>query len=401
MAEPAQGRKGWTRVAFGDVVRLSKERTKDPEADGFDRYVGLEHLDPGDLKVRRWGDVADGTTFTTVFRPGRVLFGKRRAYQRKVAVADFAGVCSGDIYVFESKEPNVLLPQLLPFICQTDSFFEHAIGTSAGSLSPRTNWKSLAKYEFALPPLEEQRRVARVMQDLQLSESSLEKLAATARSCAYSLLDRVFDPQEARTAANGSKTAPSGWVRLGDLAPLQPGYAFKSSEFSNNGVRLLRGSNVGVDETFWDESQTRYWPTSRRNEFADYVLNEDDIVIAMDRPFIAAGFKVARLGADDLPALLLQRVGRFLPTDESIREVVWAFVHSRSFRLQLEAQQEGTDLPHISKNQIDSTLVPKAALADRSQTTIWAHAFRSAMAARMRVKALRGVRNQLLEKALA
>src|SRR5690606_27214574 len=107
------------------------------------------------------------------------------------------------------------------------------------------------------------------------------------------------------------------------LAPLQPGYAFKSSEFSNNGVRLLRGSNVGVDETFWDESQTRYWPTSRRNEFADYVLNEDDIVIAMDRPFIAAGFKVARLGADDLPALLLQRVGRFLPTDESIREVVW------------------------------------------------------------------------------
>lgn len=401
MAETAPSKKGWTRVAFGDVVRLSKERSKDPAADGFDRYVGLEHLDPGDLKVRRWGDVADGTTFTNVFRPGQVLFGKRRAYQRKVAVADFAGVCSGDIYVFESKDPNVLLPELLPFICQTDSFFEHAIGTSAGSLSPRTNWKSLAKYEFALPPLEEQRRVARVMQDLQLAESSLEKLAATARSCADSLLDRVFDPQEARTAANRSKTASPGWVRLGDMAPLQPGYAFKSSEFSDNGVRLLRGSNVGVDETLWDESQTRYWPTGRRNEFAQFVLNEDDIVIAMDRPFIAAGFKVARLGADDLPALLLQRVGRFLPTDESIREVVWAFVHSRSFKLQLEAQQEGTDLPHISKKQIDSTLVPKAALADRSQTTAWAHAFESAMAARMRVKALRGVRNQLLEKALA
>ena len=151
---------GWTRVAFGDVVRLSAERTSDPGAAGFERYVGLEHLDPGDLTIRRWGDVAAGTTFTSVFRPGQVLFGKRRAYQRKVGVPDFSGVCSGDIYVFESKDDRHLLPRLVPFICQTDAFFEHAVGTSAGSLSPRTNWRSLAAHEFALPPLPEQRRIA-------------------------------------------------------------------------------------------------------------------------------------------------------------------------------------------------------------------------------------------------
>ena len=135
---------GWTRVAFGDVVRLSRERAPDPEAAGFTRCVGLEHIDPGDLTIRRWGSVSDGTTFTNVFRPGQVLFGKRRAYLRKVAVPDFSGVCSGDIYVFESKDDRHLLPDLLPFICQTDGFFEHAVGTSAGSLSPRTNWQALA-----------------------------------------------------------------------------------------------------------------------------------------------------------------------------------------------------------------------------------------------------------------
>jgi len=117
-----------TQVAFGDVVQLSKARSKDPDADGFDRYVGLEHLEPGDLKIRSWGDIADGTTFTSVFKPGQVLFGKRRAYQRKVAVADFSGVCSGDIYVFEPKGDD-LLPELLPFICQTDAFFDHAVFT--------------------------------------------------------------------------------------------------------------------------------------------------------------------------------------------------------------------------------------------------------------------------------
>ena len=65
--------------------------------------------------------------------------------------------------MLESRDKDYLLPRLLPFICQTDAFFEHAIGTSAGSLSPRTNWQNLATYEFALPPLNEQRRLANVL----------------------------------------------------------------------------------------------------------------------------------------------------------------------------------------------------------------------------------------------
>jgi type I restriction enzyme S subunit len=156
----ANGRAGWKRVKFGEVVRLNKETCKDPVADGIDRVIGLEHLEPGDLRVRSWASVADGTTFTNRVRPGQVLFGKRRAYQRKVAVADFDAICSGDIYVFESADPQGFRPELLPFICQTDAFFDYAVGTSAGSLSPRTNWTSLAQYEFALPPPAEQSRIA-------------------------------------------------------------------------------------------------------------------------------------------------------------------------------------------------------------------------------------------------
>ena len=139
-------------VKFGDVVHLNTDRVADPLAAGIVHYVGLEHITPEDLHIHSWGLVAEGTTFTNYFKPGQVLFGKRRAYQRKVAVADFAGVCSSDIYVFKSKDPKVLLPALLPFICQTEGFFRHTVGTSAGSLSPRTTWKQLANYEFPLPP---------------------------------------------------------------------------------------------------------------------------------------------------------------------------------------------------------------------------------------------------------
>ena len=183
-------KKGWTRVAFGDVVRLSRERSSDPEEDGFERYVGLEHLEPGDLKVRSWGNITDGTTFTNVFRSGQVLFGKRRAYQRKVAVPAFDGVCSGDIYVLEPKDYR-LLPELLPFICTTDGFFQHAVETSAGSLSPRTNWESLANYEFALPQPQEQRRIAEVLGASEAVVEALHGLRHSLSAAATSLVEEV------------------------------------------------------------------------------------------------------------------------------------------------------------------------------------------------------------------
>lgn len=183
---------GWRRVKFGDVVQLSKARCADPLADGVERYVGLEHLEPGDLRIRNWGNVADGVTFTSVFRPGQVLFGKRRAYQRKVAVADFSGVCSGDIYVMETKDATVLMPELLPFICQTDAFFDHAVGTSAGSLSPRTNWTSLSDFEFVLPSITEQRRLFEALAEVMKTVESIDDCISAAQRLRKSLGLDVF-----------------------------------------------------------------------------------------------------------------------------------------------------------------------------------------------------------------
>ena len=159
---PLFDRKDWRRVRFGDVVQNVNQTERIPAEAGIERFIGLEHLEPGSLHVRAWGDVANGTTFTRRCRPGQVLFGKRRAYQRKVAVAEFDAVVSGDIYVFAPKDER-LLPELLPFLCMSERFFQHAVGTSAGSLSPRTNWSSLAGFEFDLPPLDRQRRIAEML----------------------------------------------------------------------------------------------------------------------------------------------------------------------------------------------------------------------------------------------
>lgn len=360
---------GWRRVRFGDVVRLSKARSQDPLADGIERYVGLEHLEPGDLRIRRWGNVADGVTFTSVFQPGQVLFGKRRAYQRKVAVADFSGVCSGDIYVLETKDTQVLLPELLPFICQTDAFFDHAVGTSAGSLSPRTNWTSLADFEFALPPMAEQRRTVDLIQSLDEVHECLLAASDASTTLKSSLTESAFPVSEVKSFLNDPKSYQGRrLVKLGDLVTLQVGFPFKSTEYSKSGDRLLRCSNVGVNRLLWGGEITCYWPTERRNEVLDYILNAGDLVIAMDRPFISEGFKIAKVSEHDLPALLLQRVGRFRLSKKIEAGYLWAFLHSESFKWQLQRMQKGTDLPHISRFDIEGTLIPALGLNEQVDT---------------------------------
>ena len=149
------------------LPREVKITTKTPVEDGLEFYIGLEHLDPQSLRITRKGIIAeDNPSFTRRFTAGQILFGKRRAYQKKAAIADFDGICSGDIIVIEEM-PGKIIPGLLPFIVQSDAFFDWAVQTSSGSLSPRTKWKSLAEFEFPLPPIERQKEILEVLEKLE------------------------------------------------------------------------------------------------------------------------------------------------------------------------------------------------------------------------------------------
>lgn len=187
---------GRQKVKFGDVVRNVNQTELDPLAAGIERYVGLEHIEPENLHIKSWGLIEEGTSFTKLFKEGQVLFGKRRSYQGKVAVAEFDGICSGDILVFEADGKN-LIPELLPFIVQSQGFFDYALSTSAGSLSPRTSWTHLKEYEFPLPPKEEQKKIAEILwaankqtEAWMSAYMSMEKAVDTIRSDVFKELDR-------------------------------------------------------------------------------------------------------------------------------------------------------------------------------------------------------------------
>ena len=178
------------RVKLGDVAREYKSTIKDT-ADL--PIVGLEHLTPGEITLERW-DVGIENTFTKGFKKGHMLFGRRRAYLKKAALAPFDGVCSGDITVIEAI-PGKINPELLPFIIQNDLLFDYAVGNSAGSLSPRVKWESLKGYEFELPELAEQDGLVELLKAAHRTKKAYQKqITATDELVKSQFIEMFGDP---------------------------------------------------------------------------------------------------------------------------------------------------------------------------------------------------------------
>lgn len=174
---------------FGEVADCIEKHDK--ERDGITRFIGLENIEAGNFTIENWGDISAGTTFTKRFYKGDVLFGKRRSYLKKVAVADFDGICSGDILVFRAKE-EVMLTGLLPYYVSSEAFIQHAVTTSAGSLSPRTKWKDLREFKFPIPDLKTQSMIFEVLNQIQLVSKQCKEQNKTLRTLKQNLLIEIL-----------------------------------------------------------------------------------------------------------------------------------------------------------------------------------------------------------------
>ena len=140
-------------IAFNSTAK------KLPEDSDRQHYIGLEHLDSNSLYVSRWGSDVTPIGEKLLMKKGDILFGKRRAYQRKVGIAPFDGIFSAHGMVLRPKE-NIMDKDFFPFFIGSDQFMERAIRISVGGLSPTINWKDLKEQVFDIPSLDEQKSLA-------------------------------------------------------------------------------------------------------------------------------------------------------------------------------------------------------------------------------------------------
>ena len=169
-----------SKVMFGDVVREVKEKV-DRQNNPYEYFIAGDHMDTDELHLLRRGTFVGndvGPAFIRVFKPGQVLYGSRRTYLRKVAVADFEGVTANTTFVLETKDNSVLLQRLLPFIMQSEDFVMHSIQRSKGSTNPYILFSDLCDYEFELPDIEKQRKLADILWAMDAVKQSYRKLIA-------------------------------------------------------------------------------------------------------------------------------------------------------------------------------------------------------------------------------
>ena len=168
------------KYLFGDIVKEIKEKV-DRSNNPYEYYVAGEHMDTDELHLLRRGcfegsDV--GPAFIRIFKLGQILYGSRRTYLRKVAVADFEGITANTTFVLESKDESILLQRLLPFIMQSDRFVQHSIKRSKGSTNPYVLFSDLADYEVELPSIEKQKELADLLWAMDSVKMSYKKLIA-------------------------------------------------------------------------------------------------------------------------------------------------------------------------------------------------------------------------------
>lgn len=233
------------KYRFDQIAINSTEKKKPVEADRF-TYLGLEHLDSGSLKVTRFGSEVAPIGEKLVMHKGDVLFGKRRAYQKKVAIAPFDGIFSAHGMVLRPKE-NVIDKDFFPLFISSDYFLDAAIKISVGSLSPTINWRDLKELEFELPDMDSQRKLAEVLWSINDTMEAYKKLISATDELVKSQFMEQFSMSQAES--NGWSIVPVSSVVIKPLSG-----EWGQEDTDGTGVKVLRTTNF-TDSGFIDYTE--------------------------------------------------------------------------------------------------------------------------------------------------
>ena len=257
-------------IKLGDVAEEAKQTWKRDTKDV--PVVGLEHIVPEELVLTNWDINPSENTFTKKFEKGQILLGRRRAYQKKAALAPIDGICSGDITVIQAKADKMIAfeSELLPFIIQNERFFDYAVRGSAGSLSPRVKWEHLKDYEFSIPSsMDAQKRLANMMWAAYRLKEAYKRLLSATDEMVKSQFIEMFGKDNASLTTIGecANTFIDGdWI--------------ESKDQSESGIRLIQTGNVGNGVFKDKEEKSRFISEETFNRLHCSQIFEGDILVS-------------------------------------------------------------------------------------------------------------------------
>jgi len=349
-----------TKYLFGDLVKEVKNKV-DRDNNPYEFFIAGDHMDTDELHLLRRGVFAGndvGPAFIRIFKPGQVLYGSRRTYLRKVAVADFEGVTANTTFVLESKDETILLQRLLPFIMQSDRFVQHSIKRSKGSTNPYVLFSDLADYEIELPNIDKQRELADLLWAIDDVRMSYKKLiVATDELVKSQFIEMHSQYPRVKFKELFTTHARIGWQKL------------TQKEFLDEGeYYLVTGWDIMPDKTV-AFSQCKYVTKERYEQDPKLILSKGDVLLTKDGTL----GKVAIIGDMDKPATLNGHIFVIRPKDERmLPEFLLGILTSADFVDQMYRNKTGSTIVGITQKAILEFDVPLAPVEAQKEYILFA-----------------------------
>ena len=267
----------WPTGSLGSIAILDRQSIHPSEVDAATPYLGLEHLDgDGGIDCTQTVGSAELKSNKFQFSDRHILFGKLRPYLRKIVRPEFSGVCSTDIIPILPKE-GVSRDYLFYFL-RTPDTVNLATSRSSGANLPRLGPKQLASFQIPLPPIEEQKRIAEILDKADALRAKRRAALAQLDTFTQSIfLDMFGDPAASgwrMTTIDGVAAETDGAIRTGPF-----GSQLLHSEFTEEGIAVLGIDNAVENEFRW--GQRRFISEGKYRQLSRYTVHAGDVLITI------------------------------------------------------------------------------------------------------------------------
>ena len=358
------------RLRFDEFAEMVNDRVDNPADSGLSRYVGLEHLDPGVIRISRTGSTDDVGTTKFRFRAEDVIYARRNPHLRKAGLADFDGIASAHSLVLRAVS-TVCTPEYLANFLISATFSKRAMAISVGSLSRTINWRDLRVQEFDLPSLDEQRRVVEVMRAVDQEIAAAEKVLQAAVTAGASMV----------APAAGTPTSLGNALSLitKGTTPTSLGMGFEES-----GIRFVKTESIVSGRV--DPSLCAWISPNTHAALGRSQIQKGDVLLSI------AGTvgRVAIATEDLLPANCNQAIAILRPEPSLDARYLAAWLGTREAQEQMSRSKAATTIFNLSMTLIKQL---KIALPDLQSQR--AFAWRAAIHSEMVARAQAGVASSL------
>ena len=326
---------------FDDIAFNSTKKKKPVDQDKY-TYLGLEHLDSDSIYVTRFGAEAAPKGDKLIMKKGDVLFGKRRAYQKKVAIAPFDGIFSAHGMVLRPKE-EVIDKNFFPMFIKSDYFLDAAIQISVGSLSPTINWRDLKELKFELPSLEEQRKLAEVLWAIYDMKDKYKKLISATDELVKSQFIEMFSRCKREKLGNYILQVRGVSYKPKDLCEgLKEGF-----------ITLLRANNISNNALNFEDVQF----VSEGRVSDDQIIQEGDILICASSGSLEHVGKAA-LCMPDMEYTFGAFCKIIRPIGELHPEYIAGYMRTDEYRNTISGLAQGSNINNLRNYHINDLMIP-------------------------------------------